>query len=264
MARARNIKPGFFKNEDLAECSPWARLLFAGLWTLADRAGRLEDRPKRIKGELFPFDSIEVEPLLQELERFKFIQRYEVDGFKAIQVSNFEAHQTPHYSEKPSVIKPPQFQESGSDEGGGAPGGLQEDSKKSPAIKRGAHPPDSLIPDSLIPDSRKTEDSERATRAPAPEPDTSGHQPTAQGLIGRAMKQAGLAGINTADPRLLELVRQGATVEEFAGIAAEAMAKSPPKGFAWVLATLQARRTEAAAITLAKREPAAQPWAGAM
>lgn len=78
------------------------------------------------------------------------------------------------------------------------------------------------------------------------------------------MKQAGLAGINTADPRLLELVRQGATVEEFAGIAAEAMAKSPPKGFAWVLATLQARRTEAAAITLAKREPAAQPWAGAL
>lgn len=109
-----------------------------------------------------------------------------------------------------------------------------------------------------------TEDLERATRAPAPEPDTSGHQPTAQGLIGRAMKQAGLAGINTADPRLLELIRQGATVEEFAGIAAEAMAKSPPKGFAWVLATLQARRTEAAAITLAKREPAAQPWAGAM
>ena len=48
MARARNIKPGFFANENLAECDPLARLLFAGLWCLADREGRLEDRPKRI------------------------------------------------------------------------------------------------------------------------------------------------------------------------------------------------------------------------
>ncbi|HEY0297206.1 MAG TPA: helix-turn-helix domain-containing protein [Bordetella sp.] len=31
MARARTLKPGLFKNETLAECSPLARLLFAGL-----------------------------------------------------------------------------------------------------------------------------------------------------------------------------------------------------------------------------------------
>ena len=49
MARARNIKPGFFKNEFLAEMPCEVRLLFIGLWTLADREGRLEDRPKRIK-----------------------------------------------------------------------------------------------------------------------------------------------------------------------------------------------------------------------
>ena len=67
MARARNIKPGFFKNEELAECSLAARLCFPGLWLLADREGRLEDRPKRIKGELFPFDTFEVGPLLDEL-----------------------------------------------------------------------------------------------------------------------------------------------------------------------------------------------------
>ena len=39
MSRSRNIKPGFFKNEHLAECQPLARLLFIGLWTLADREG---------------------------------------------------------------------------------------------------------------------------------------------------------------------------------------------------------------------------------
>jgi hypothetical protein len=138
MARARNIKPGFFKNEDLAECSPWARLCFAGLWTLADREGRLEDRPKRIKGELFAFDTIDVEPLLKELERFKFIVRYETDGMKAIQISEFARHQSPHYSEIASVIKPPS---------------LPESTEKETPIKTGSQPPDSLIPDSLIPDS---------------------------------------------------------------------------------------------------------------
>ena len=71
--RARNIKPGFFKNEDLAECSPWARLCFAGLWTLADRDGRLEDRPKRIKAELFAFDAVDVDPLLGELLSFEVV-----------------------------------------------------------------------------------------------------------------------------------------------------------------------------------------------
>jgi len=153
MGRARNIKPGFFKNEDLGECSPWARLCFAGLWTLADREGRLEDRPKRIKGELFPFDSIEVDPLLQELERFKFIVRYESDGMKAIQILEFAKHQTPHYSEKDSVIKPPELLESGGHEEHEIPE-ISGELQNQVVIKGGSQPPESLNPDSLIPDCR--------------------------------------------------------------------------------------------------------------
>jgi hypothetical protein len=106
--RARNLKPGFFKNEDLAECSPWARLCFSGLWLLADREGRMENRPKRIKGELFAFDSIEVEPLLDELEQHGFIQRYDVDGRGLIQILAFSKHQHPHHKEPPSDLPPPQ------------------------------------------------------------------------------------------------------------------------------------------------------------
>lgn len=153
MARARNIKPGFFKNEDLAECSPWARLCFAGLWVLADREGRLEDRPKRIKGELFPFDAVEVDPLLEELVRFGFIARYDAGSIKAIQILEFKKHQTPHYSEKASVINPPPFLEQPEDDEPEIPGLFQEDSKKPPGIKRGSEPSDSLNPDSLNPDS---------------------------------------------------------------------------------------------------------------
>ena len=108
MARARNIKPGFFKNEDLAECSAWARLCFAGLWTLADREGRLEDRPKRIKGELFAFDSVEVEPLLAELQRHGFILRYEAEARGYIQIAAFHKHQNPHFKEPASIIPSPE------------------------------------------------------------------------------------------------------------------------------------------------------------
>lgn len=155
MARSRNIKPGFYKNEDLAECSIWARFIFPGLWMLADRQGRLEDRPKRIKGELLPFDSQDVEPLLHELASKKdsqgiaFIVRYKNSDGAFIQISKFLTHQSPHYSEKSSVIKPPIFPElCGHDEG------LKpENSEKTPIIKRGSQPPDSLIPDCPNPSS---------------------------------------------------------------------------------------------------------------
>jgi hypothetical protein len=107
MARARNIKPGFFKNEILADLPCETRLLFIGLWTLADREGRLEDRPKRIKAELFAFDDFEVEPMLDRLRTDGFVLRYEVDGKRYIEITNFVKHQDPHYKEKASEIPPP-------------------------------------------------------------------------------------------------------------------------------------------------------------
>lgn len=107
MARARNIKPGFYANEDLAECSIWARFIFPGLWMMADREGRLEYRPKKIKGELLRFDSQEAEPLLEELQRFGFILMYEVEGRKFIQILQFMKHQNPHHREAESEIPPP-------------------------------------------------------------------------------------------------------------------------------------------------------------
>ena len=109
MARSRNLKPGFFKNERLAELNPLARLLFAGLWTLADREGRLEDRPKRIKAEILPYDDCDVNALLDELQdgREQFILRYGINGNQYIQVMNFVKHQNPHMKEQASVIPAP-------------------------------------------------------------------------------------------------------------------------------------------------------------
>jgi len=108
MARARNIKPAFFKNEKLVELPMATRLLFIGLWTLADREGRLEARPKRIKMEIFPGDSVDVDKALTELDAGGFIQRYEVAGELYIQILAFGKHQNPHHREPASTIPAPQ------------------------------------------------------------------------------------------------------------------------------------------------------------
>lgn len=106
MARARTIKPSFFKNDDLVEIDPLGRLLFIGLWTIADREGRLEDRPKKIKMEILPADSCDVDAFLAALQDAGFITRYEVDGKRYIQINNFSKHQNPHPRETGSEIPP--------------------------------------------------------------------------------------------------------------------------------------------------------------
>lgn len=115
MARSRNIKPGFFIDELLAECAFESRLLFSGLWCLADREGRLRDRPKKIKGEIFPHDNVNVEILLAELASKldedgspAFLIRYVVDGIRYIQVVHFLSHQNPHKNERDSIIPTPE------------------------------------------------------------------------------------------------------------------------------------------------------------
>lgn len=104
MARARLLKPGFFNNENLAELGPLAQMLFAGLWTIADKKGRMDDRPKRIKAEVFPYYKADVDVLLSRLEEGGFIERYSACGEAYIQIRNFEKHQHPHKNEPDSVI----------------------------------------------------------------------------------------------------------------------------------------------------------------
>jgi len=109
MPRIRYIKPEFFTDENIAELPMAARLLFQGLWCLADKAGRLEDRPKYIKAMLFPYDDVDAEAMLALLDggAKRFIRRYQADGKAFIQIINFEKHQKPHHTEKQSEIPNP-------------------------------------------------------------------------------------------------------------------------------------------------------------
>lgn len=141
MARSRNIKPGFFTNDELAELPALTRLMFIGLWTLVDRDGRIEDRPKKIKAECMPYDEMNAEAALSALRDAGFIVRYEAGGTRLIQVQNWDKHQNPHVKELASTIPAPDKHQTST---GQEPGKTQP--KPEPAR---------LIPDSgfLIPDS---------------------------------------------------------------------------------------------------------------
>jgi hypothetical protein len=112
MARIRALKPDFFKDEDLATLPYEARILYSGLWCYADKAGRLEDRPKYLKAEIFPYDNINIEkflnllcqPNIQDRPEKVFIRRYTVNERKYIDIPEFLKHQSPHHTEKESVF----------------------------------------------------------------------------------------------------------------------------------------------------------------
>ena len=108
MARARTIKPAFFDSEQVASCSVLARLTFTGLWCLADRDGKLQDRPRRIRAELYPYEAdLDLDAALDDLSRAGLIVRYEVAGERFMQIPGFKKHQHPHPKESPSVIPDP-------------------------------------------------------------------------------------------------------------------------------------------------------------
>jgi hypothetical protein len=104
--RIRTIKPEFFVHEDLATLSFAARLLFIGLWTVADRDGRLEDRPPRLKVQLFPYDDVPIAALLANLEQHGFIHRYVVESAGYIEIPAFLKHQRPNHREPASILPP--------------------------------------------------------------------------------------------------------------------------------------------------------------
>jgi uncharacterized protein YlbG (UPF0298 family) len=114
MARARNIKPAFFQNEDLAELKPIERLAFIAMWTVADYRGCIEYRAKRLKVQLLPYDNCDIDTIVTNLEQSRFITTYNVNGQNYIKILNFEKHQNPHPNEKKAGSTIPDIGESNS------------------------------------------------------------------------------------------------------------------------------------------------------
>ena len=108
--RRRDIGPGFWTNEDLVELGSLARLFFLAMWSQADREGRLEDRPGRIRlnANMTDVSRDQADQFTAQLADLKFILRYEIAGERFIQIVNFLKHQHVHPREQASQIPAPE------------------------------------------------------------------------------------------------------------------------------------------------------------
>lgn len=126
--KIRTVKPGFFLSEKMGLLTPRQRLLFIAMWLIADDAGILENKPKEIVMQAFPWDLMGehvqdselhmqcTEPHVQDselhmqcsdpqmvlsecisglarLERLKATHSYTVGGRDYIVIRNFRDHQ---------------------------------------------------------------------------------------------------------------------------------------------------------------------------
>lgn len=92
MPKIRGVKPDLWTDEDFVELSPYARLLWIGLWNHACDNGHLQDKSKQIKMRVLPTDEVNCAELLREIEARGLIER--ADGW--ITIPNLTHHQKPH------------------------------------------------------------------------------------------------------------------------------------------------------------------------
>jgi hypothetical protein len=78
MARIRTVKPEFFRHEKLQELGPLSMLIFSGLWTQCDKAGRFAWKPRQLKLDILPFIAFDMEKELDKLADHFFVIKYEV------------------------------------------------------------------------------------------------------------------------------------------------------------------------------------------
>lgn len=110
MPRIRTIKPEFCTSEQIAECSPSARLLFATMWCFCDDAGRHPASVLRLKAECFPFDSYtkdEMTAFVRELHAAGLLVEFEYEGKRYWQVTGW-SHQK---IDRPNAKYGPVFEE---------------------------------------------------------------------------------------------------------------------------------------------------------
>lgn len=111
MARIRTIKPEFWRSPDIMALSYFQRLLFIGLWNLADDYGRGHYDPSAIAADLFlteyslnPHGVLtDVSCAFAEYEKRDMVTVYHVKNRDYFQIENWSSHQKPNRASKPKI-----------------------------------------------------------------------------------------------------------------------------------------------------------------
>lgn len=95
MARIRTIKPDFWTDGAMVKLSPYARLLYIGMWnfTMCDH-GHVADDAFKLKLQVLPMDDVDIEALLAEiLDAGRVVRVEDPEGRKYLLIRRFEDHQ---------------------------------------------------------------------------------------------------------------------------------------------------------------------------
>ena len=234
MPRIRTIKPEFWTDEKLTECSLVARLLFIGMLNFADDNGNLVYSVKRLKMQIFPADNVDVGPLLAELIAQDVITEYSVSGEKLLHIKGFLKHQVINRPSATTIPRMPISEHSRTD--------ANKDVSNHALLSEpsvSAHAP--LNDRSLTEGKGKEEEGkgkeriqeqeqkQRAPEIPVP----------ISALATKAMIDAGLSPskCNPSDPRLAAAIAEGVTPQMLADITARAIALKTSVNQGWVVAT---------------------------
>jgi hypothetical protein len=96
MARHRIIPSDIWTWEAVIDCAAMTRLLFIGLWSFADDFGVQPLRPRTIRMQVFPDDTIEndsVRAMIDELAARKLVRVYEAEGQEYVEVVDWAQFQ---------------------------------------------------------------------------------------------------------------------------------------------------------------------------
>lgn len=112
VARKRMIDPGIWQSEDFSKLSSLAKLVFIGLFSLADDEGRGRSNPTYLKSSLFPYEenirSTDIDKTLSEISSNMSVIFYSYNGSSYYSLLSWNTFQK---IDKPSDSKIPEFEE---------------------------------------------------------------------------------------------------------------------------------------------------------
>ncbi|HCW06222.1 MAG TPA: hypothetical protein DGG95_02530 [Cytophagales bacterium] len=101
------IDPAFWLDEEMAELSAHARLLFIGMWGICDdNYATLPNKPKWISAQVFPYEEVDIRGLLGELSGSGRVVVFQHENKEYFWIKNFFKYQK---VEKPSLPKYPPY-----------------------------------------------------------------------------------------------------------------------------------------------------------
>ncbi len=112
MARKRMIDPNIWQSEDFNKLDTFSRLVFIGLFSLADDEGRGRANPTYLKSSIFPYDEVvrttDIEKSLSKISASMSIVFYEHNESKYYELLNWDKWQK---IDRPTESKIPEYEE---------------------------------------------------------------------------------------------------------------------------------------------------------